>query len=384
MYKKINIIFISLISILSLFTTTSIASSNQEISFKNKVQQSMAEKLVQGDVAGISVYVDSPKFKNPILIAEGYSDKKNMIKTQPLTKYRIGSITKSFTGMSILILHDRGLLDINDKISKYIEVPYKNIENITIKDALNMTTGLKGYINDLDEDIPQTMENNLFYDFVNNHNTEKIAPSKLVDEAIRITDIYGYDNTKPFHYSNTNYILLGMIIEKVSGMTYEDFVRKNIIEPLSLKNTMIPETSDLPEDIAKGYVDFNEDGIKDDMSKIDPSYVWSAGNIISDVQDIGNWMRSISRGSLISKNTTSYLYKNGANASDSAMYTAGIIIIDEKNIWHNGSVLGYHGDFYFDANTDSVIAILSNSNSENIDVTKEIMELIISEINSIK
>lgn len=383
--KKIRIITYLLILVLVLSITSACSdkesSSIQQSEFnKNIIQEEIIKKLSEGDVAGVSVYIESPKLSEPVFLAEGFADKENLIKAEPLTKYRIGSITKSFTGMAILMLHDQGLLNLNDPVTDYLDYKHPYFENITIKEAMNMTTGLKGYINDLDEDNPKTMENSLFYDFVENYPGEKIEPEALLEEAIRITEIYGIDEDKEFHYSNTNYIILGMIIEKASGMSYESFIEKNIIEPLDLNNTIVPYTPELPANSAKGYIDFNEDGIKEDMTYLHPSYVWAAGSIISDVQDIGKWMRALASKELVSQETLKYFFEEGALAKESTIYTAGVIVLNGNDLWHNGTVLGYHGDFYYDNKTDSVISILSNSNSEGIDVTKEIMELILDEI----
>ncbi len=73
------------------------------------------------------------------------------------------------------------------------------------------------------------MEDSLLYDFLENYPGEKIEPETLLEEAIRITEIYGIDENKEFHYFNTNYIILGMIIEKVSGMSYESFIEKILL-----------------------------------------------------------------------------------------------------------------------------------------------------------
>jgi len=187
----------------------------------------------KGNVPGVYVYMDSSSFTEPFELNYGYANLETKEQIHINQQFRIGSITKSFTATAILILKDKGLISLDDKVSKYIDIDDKLLEDTTIQDLMNMSSGFRGYINDdpLDDGF---MMKHLVYT-----PKEYLSPLELVQHGLKLT--HEKEKVLPFHYSNTNYILLGMIIENVTGKRYEDFIRDEIIKPLKLDSTIVPD-----------------------------------------------------------------------------------------------------------------------------------------------
>ena len=140
---------------------------------------------------------------------------------------------------------------------------------------------------------------------------------------------------------------------------------------MGLKNTWVPTDYRVPTNTVKGYQELEENtGIKD-YTEIDPSYVWSAGNIISNVHDVATWIKSVSTGKLLSENTKKYLL-DGIEIADNVFYTAGLV--NEYNkIWHNGEVIGYRAKACYFEKDDTSIAVLCNG-SPDVDVVNEVVQ----------
>jgi D-alanyl-D-alanine carboxypeptidase len=320
----------------------------------NKLNKEISDLLIELNIPGISIYINMPENENDIEINYGFSDFENNIWMKKGTKFRIGSLTKSFTATAILILNDRNLLDLKDPVKKYLDIENDFIKNLKIKDLMNMSSGLRDYINDDPEE----------YGFILKHliNSPKnyLTQEELLEKAFQITEELGL--IEGFHYNNTNYILLGMIIEKVSGQKYERFIKEEILIPLQLNDTFVPENYFLYDNMAKGYHDLINDEKYIENSEIDPSYVWSAGSIVSNAKDLSKWIKELSKGTLISEKSKKYLFE-GQHIFEDVYYTSGVIYEDNK-LWHNGSVIGYNSiaSYFFD--TDTSISILINGYSQ--------------------
>jgi len=207
--------------------------------------------------------------KNEILYkgAIGTADLENDIMNKESTRFALGSVTKQFTAVAILMLQEKGMLSIEDKISKYLELPsYTN--DVSIKNLLNHTSGISDYINKNVYLQPDSV-----YSFLLNQNS--------LDFPV---------NTKHV-YSNSGYFLLGEIIAKVSGMKYSDFMQENIFDPLQMKNTWVNQGTEFDRAIA--YTDKWE---KNDylMSTAD-------GGILSNIEDLHLWNVALTNNKLISE-----------------------------------------------------------------------------------
>ncbi len=349
------------------------ASDIEEKYYQEALTKVIEEKFAAYNIEGLSVHISSSKLTTPIDISMGFASKSQDTPVDEYTKFRIGSITKSFTAMAILKLHEDGMVNIENKISEYVNIENEYINNLTVKEIMNMNTGLKCYINSIEDE-----ENSLIVDFLYNNPQNYLTPISLIEEAVNM----GYLDSNDFFYSNTNYILLGLVIEEVTGKTYKEYIEEIIIEPLEMSNTYIPIGDEVPGSTALGYQDMDDDEQTEEWTYVNQSYVWSAGNIISTATDISKWMKALIRNNIISKETFDLYSANGLQMMDGVYYTSGLVY-DKNNeiIGHNGAVIGYHGDMWYDYKSDTIVVALSNEITDEGDLTAEIKDEIFTILN---
>ncbi|WP_229343170.1 serine hydrolase domain-containing protein [Streptomyces flavotricini] len=240
---------------------------------------------------------------------------------------RIGSVTKTFTVTGLLQLVDQGEVGLDDPISRYVSgVPGGN--SITLRQLADMRSGLFDYTTD-----------KKWLDGLRADPHRTYTPRQLVDVA------FGHPpNFKPgakWEYSNTNTVLLGMLVEKVSGQSLADYLREHVFAPLKLKATSLPGDSAMPDPHAHGYTDFTPKGTVADATNWNPSWAWAAGAVISDLDDLHAWAPALADGRLLTPKTQAERLRTlPIGAAPGASYGLGIL---DFNGWlgHNGELPGY-------------------------------------------
>jgi D-alanyl-D-alanine carboxypeptidase len=366
--KKYLTIILIILSFLSFELTYA---GNKKTRLYNEVKNIILKEINTYGIPGIQVCISSSSFENDVKISEGVLNIETGERLTDQTQIKVGSITKSFTGIGILLLIKKGLINIDDPISKYLQVNDKKYSGIKIKELLNMHSGLRGYIND-DSDSCDYIINTMIADPDHNY-----KPIELVKYGFKLTEDLGVTGQDEFHYTNTNYILLGMIIESVSQMSYAEFIRKEITEPFGLDNTYFSTDNDYNSNVSNGYHLDKEENTTEDYSRLNLSYVGSAGAIISTASDLCKWVTSIGTGKIPLGEASKYIYE-GLPAANSAYYTSGLLNENNK-LWHNGTVLGYHGVMCFLKESKTAIVVLSNCTISGIEVdpVAEVMDAII-------
>jgi CubicO group peptidase (beta-lactamase class C family) len=238
----------------------------------------------------LTTWADQGRFAGAVLIAKGdkvllrkgygMANYELNVANTPETVFRIGSITKMFTAYGILQLEEKGKLSVNDPVVKYVpEVPMA-WSAITIHQLLCHRSGIpdfgraKAHDNFAD---PQHIENSM----------KEYADKPLVNEPGAV-----------FHYSNSGYELLGRVIEKVSGESYEAYITQNILKPAGMTHTSMDHTSDLVPHRASGYRFDGENVINAPRSQPDFS---PAGGLQSTLDDMYRLDRAMTSGKLFSK-----------------------------------------------------------------------------------
>jgi len=200
-------------------------------------------------------------------------------------KFRIGSNTKTFVVTVLLQLVDEGKISVDDTLDKFnlgLNIPYEN--EITVRQLCNMTSGLPEFGED--EKLCKTF-------YVTNP-LKKWKPEEIIKATLRHP--FHFSPGKGWFYSNTGYILLGMIIEKVTGNKIEDEVKNRILRPLRLKNTTFPlNYPGMPCPYCHGY-ELDDEKIWEDVTVYSPSLLWTAGAIISDMEDMKIWVKAYTTG----------------------------------------------------------------------------------------
>ena len=242
---------------------------------------------------------------------------------------RIGSVTKTYTATVILQLVDEGLLRLDGTIEEKLpDIDVVKGDEITIRQLLEMRSGLGGYD-----------KNETWGEQFSKDPRRVWSPSELIEYS----NWTQFEPDERFDYNNANYILLGMIIEKVTGRTYQEEVTSRIIEPLGLTNTVVPTNTDMPTPYAHGYL--YENGTVIDMTfALDPSCAWSAGGIISTAADQLVWIDALVSGKLLSTATQAERFKMKEGTSPhgtSISYGLGVLDINGA-IGHGGNYNGLY------------------------------------------
>ena len=237
--------------------------------------------------------------------------------------FRIGSVTKSLTATLILILaeEDPGLLD-QTLDDYYPAFPYS--DQITVRMMLNHTSGIYDYTSDKD--------------FQDKKPWHEFEPGDLLKYALGYAPYFVPG--QGWKYSNTNYILLGLIAEaQVPGKTYEELLEEKILIPLGLTHTIAPTGTDLPEPYAHGYYYFKDQGWHD-VTETHPSLAWAAGGLISTIDDMDVWLDALITGSLLPEWLRDQQFTFVDTGEEGLRYGLGVWDIKGR-IGHRGAVPGY-------------------------------------------
>ncbi len=257
----------------------------------------------------------------------GLSDTANSTPMAPGLKFRIGSVTKTFTAVLILQLVQEGSLSLDQTLESVLPGAVPNGSAITIRQLLNHTSGVFDYIQ---------AQNPNFLVGIGSDPLRKWTPQELV--AVANANVPYFAPGAGFHYSNTNYVLLGMIIEKVTHRTYAQEVTSRFIVPLGLRNTSVAELPDMPAGSTHGYVYATT---WYECTNIDPSWAFATGNIVSSTGDLLVWLNTIMQGSLLDaqRKADQFTFVRVIPDSDILQYGLGL----EKQ----GLAVGHTGDFVF-------------------------------------
>lgn len=256
--------------------------------------------------------------------AYGPADEEWDVPNTPKTKFRIASLTKQFTAACILLLQERGLLHVQDRVSKYLPADIPTAwKEVTVHQLLTHTSG-----------IPNPDYSGKRYA---NIQRTGAAPKDLV-ALVANQPLYFTPGTK-WNYSNTGYIVLGMLIEKVSGQSYADFLESNIFHPLGMTDSGYDRAAEILKARASGY-DF-KNGHVTNADFIDMSGPFSAGGIYSTVEDMFRWNEALAHsGKLLSADSLRRMFTEYPEATHQEQhYGYGVVISRQKF----GKLLYYHG-----------------------------------------
>lgn len=311
------------------------------------IEAALAKSWAETKTPGVIVGIWIPG-EGSYVTAKGMGDpaKKQPIRVDD--HVRIGSITKTFTVTALLILCDEKKLSLDDPVSKYAAyVP--NGQNITLRMLANMSSGLFNYT----EDDP-------FVAKILGQPDRKWTPRQLVDVGLAHPPYFAPGTG--FHYSNTNTVLLGMIIEQVTGKPIRQVFAEKLFKPLKLTQTVWPTSSAMPSPFAHGYTVQTLDNKEADATFRDPTWAFTAGALISTLHDLRIWVDSYTTGSLISpamqKERTTWLTVP-PNTPERA-YGLGIGI-DHGWLGHTGELPGYNSSANYLPSKKATVVVLVNS-----------------------
>lgn len=274
----------------------------------------------------------------------GYQDQQNNIKNSSETAYLTGSITKQFTAAAILQLQEQGKLNVEDTIDKYYP-DYPNGENITIHQLLTHTAGLPEYLDIYEKD--ELVSNEYTVDQIITE-TSKLAPKSKPGEN--------------FEYNNTDYFMLGGIIEKVSEQSFEEYVQQHIFEPAGMDTAAFGYDPTRQSQMAVGYMN-DEFEI---APYVHPTLSYGGGAFSASALDLYRWDQALYGEQILSAKSKEMMFTSYTSESllPNQAYGYGQYIVKKNTImYHPGFITGFSSNMYRETDKELVIIALSNTDS---------------------
>ena len=322
------------------------------------------------------IFAARPEFYGSVLIARdghlllckgyGRADAARGLADTPETKFLVGSVTKQFTSMAILQLYEQGRLDIHDSLSKYL-TGFTRGKDITLIQLLTQTSGIADYMND----APSILASIPY---------KSLSEQSIVDQVK--TRPLKFEPGTNYSYSNTNYLILGMIVAKVSGTSYGRYLTDSILKPLGMENTGVFDLENPPENMASGYWSFDkpfsyftpEGDINPENARATATG-YGAGCLYSTVGDLYLWDQALLTEKLLSKKYMDMLFAPSVHVPNPAQdwsYGYGWVIENDPTVgkvWrHTGNLGGFqaYNGLYTDLGA-TVIVLYNNTDFKGID-----------------
>lgn len=299
----------------------------------------------------VQPYADKHQFMGSVLVAKGdeiilnrgydSADLEWNIPNSPITKFRLGSVTKQFTAACVLLLEQRGKWKVSDPVKKYMPDAPAAWDKITLFNLLTHTSGIPNFTS--------------FADY-RDWESKPTTPKGLVDR-FRNKPLDFPPGSK-WSYSNSGYVLLGYLIEKVSGDTYQHFLQVNVFNPLGMKDSGYDSNSAIILHRASGYTP--SWGHVENAGFINMTVPFSAGALYSTAEDLLKWEHGLFGGKLLSaaslKEMTTPFKEN---------YAFGLVVTNtngHKKVEHGGGIEGFNTDVAYWPDERIAVIVLGNLN----------------------
>jgi CubicO group peptidase (beta-lactamase class C family) len=299
----------------------------------------------------IQSYVSGKQFMGSVLVARdgkillekgyGFANLEWEIPNTPTTKFRLGSITKQFTAASILLLEERGKLKVEDPVKKYMQDAPAAWDKVTIFHLLTHTSGIPSFTS--------------FPDYRETEATPT-TPEKLVarfkDKPLE------FQPGEKWNYSNSGYVLLGYLIEKISGQSYSEFVQQNIFTPLGMKDSGYDSNAAVIAHRAAGYTPGKDSPVN--AGFVHMTIPFSAGALYSTTEDLLRWEQGLFGGKLLKPES---LAKMTTPFKEDYAFGLGVTGKNgRKVIGHGGGIEGFNTYLAYYPDDKLVIVVLANLN----------------------
>ncbi|WP_406445136.1 beta-lactamase family protein [Streptomyces sp. NBC_00631] len=305
----------------------------------------------EADVPGVTVGVWTPG-QSDYVRSFGVANKATGQQMSPDLYMRIGSETKTFTVTAVLQLVDQGRVSLDDPVGKYFDgVP--NGDRITLRDLAGMRSGLFNY-----------SEDDGFFKALTSDPQRAFAPRQLLAYAFRHPVMF--QPGEKFYYSNTNLILLGLLVEKESGQRLGDYIEQHVTRPAGMSHTLFPTGNEFPAPRAQGYTDQTATGKVEETAGWNPSWGWAAGAMISNLDDLHTWARTVATGvfpdgtTMVGPAVQKQRLTTPSTGAKGAGYGLGIFDV-QGWIGHNGSLPGYESLTVYLPSTRTTVVVLLNT-----------------------
>lgn len=349
------------------------------LALRGELAGRLERTIATTNVPGALLYVHIPG-QGMWMAARGVSNRAVGIPMVPHDRVRVASVSKMFVAVVILKLAEEGVLSLDDTVEQWMPLLVPNGAQITIRQLLNHTSGI--------------------YDYLDNY-----IVSAYVRDRARIWSVHElvtYGVTRPTYfapgepgrwaYSNTNYLLLGMIIEHATGTSVAQQVRWRILDPLGMHNTFFEPYEPVPGGVVRGYLG------SDDSTDINMSVAWAAGGMASTVEDLGRFAQALFEGRLLNPEPLAIMHEfvgaNGAWGQPHINYGLGLM----QNVLpaghgpdgqprhfslglvrgHTGALAGYRTSLWYMPETGVTIVVAANQMYYNPNaLATEVMQVVL-------
>ncbi len=305
---------------------------------------------------GMVVWIDTPEYQ--FAGASGFANLMDETPMSPEGAFRIGSITKMFTATVIVQLAEDGVLSLDDPLALWLpevagQLPHG--DQITLRHLLTHTSGLFNIVEH------ESYYADIFTEMAVDEETGDVTldcvqrdPNDTLSRYVYEQDAY-FEPGSGWYYSNTNYTLLGMIIEEAMDMPLTEAYRTNIYEPLGLESTFMDCYEDAVIDIVHGYSGVGE--TMADVTELHESVGWSAGGMVSTASDLVTFARGLFDGELFDDPET---LATMTTTAPNSPYGLGVFI-SGNYIGHPGGIAGFRSVLNYSPEFDTVVVILYNN-----------------------
>lgn len=313
----------------------------------------------------LKAHVANDRFSGNVLITKGDSiifskaygqaNKNFRIENSDSTRFLIGSITKPFTAYAILLLENEGKLALDDKLSSYFP-KFPNADLVTIRQLLTHTSGIRDY--------------HAFKDWKTASKTD-ITPQTTIETVM--SNPYIFKPGDRYSYTNSGYILLGLIIEKVSGFSFDKYIQKAILEPLKMSNSGVMCNEKIVPNLAEGYTTNLRETLK--AEHINYAQPFSSGNMYSTPADLWTFTKAVMHSTLLPKEKTSEIF----SVSDIYGYGWGVRNYHDALAYgHYGAMNGFVGSMTYLPDSDYFICFLTNNdNTPEYTIAEDLVGLLL-------
>ena len=257
--------------------------------------------------------------------AYGLANIESKIAATPETNYRLASVSKQFTAMAILILAERKKLSLEDNLASFFPGFPDYGKQIRVRHLLNHSSGIIAYEDVMDENSTVPLSDQDVLELMKNQDHTHFPPGSS------------------YRYSNSGYVLLGLIVEKVSGIAFPEFLKRNIFVPLKMNHTVFYRREDISDEAhrAYGYTKRDEGFVRTDQSMT--SSTRGDGAIYSSVSDLYKWDQALHSSRLVKRQTLQQAFTSGAKVDEDTGYGFGWFIENRhglRTVWHSGNTIG--------------------------------------------
>jgi D-alanyl-D-alanine carboxypeptidase len=329
------------------------AGAQADVAAKPAALQQLARSLVAGGAPGAIVYVRTATGVRSA--TAGVARLRPRAPMRVADRYRIGSITKTFVATVVLELAAEGKLGLDDPVERWLPGLVPDGAAITLRQLLNHSSGLFDYADDQPFIAKETANPSLHW-----------TPLELL--GVAFVHPPNFPAGSAWAYSNTGYILLGLVIEAVTGEKLDQVLDERIFRPLRLRATSFPSDKSIQPPVAHGYY-LRDGNLKDLTPVLDPSVAWAAGQMVSRVADLSTFFAALLQGRLV---PAPFLSEMKPASPPRSGWAPGLGLLTTRTrcgpaFGHGGDIVGWHNEVLATANGRRVAVVMVNYDSPGLE-----------------